>query len=55
MEQIAQSRLYPHIWEMIENKQCEDELDLIILFDSIFIAGAGVVMSEDEISRLKKK
>ena len=33
---------------MIESKQCEDELDLIFSFDSIFIAGAGVIMSEDE-------
>ena len=27
------SRLQPQIWGMIESKQCEDELDLIISFD----------------------
>ena len=37
--------LQPQIWEMIEfeSKQCEDELYLVLLFDSIFIAGAGVL------------
>ena len=33
---------------MIESKQCEDELDLIISFDYIFTAGASVAVLEDE-------
>ena len=38
LEQIARSRLYPKKKKKIESKQCEDELELIISFDLIFIA-----------------
>ena len=42
---------------MIESKQCEDELDLIISFDQIFTAGASysVAVLEDERLEGKKR
>jgi len=40
---------------MIESKQCEDELDLIISFDKIFTAGASVAVLEDERLEGKKR
>ena len=49
------SRLQLQIWGMIESKQCEDELDLIISFDSIFTAGASVAVLEDERLEGKKE
>ena len=40
---------------MIESKQCEDEMDLIISFDQIFTAGASVALLEDERLEGKKR
>ena len=40
---------------MIESKQCEDELDIIISIDSIFTAGASVAVLEDERLEGKKR